>query len=591
MAMAPTTVTLVSRLEHHAAARQGCKGYILLGNGEQETGSRSFAQLDGRARAIASWLTRSGFTGKRVLLILRDGLEFIDALMGCFYAGVIPVPATVPRANRSASPLLAVATDAEVAGVLTGRDEKTYLKLAMADSLPHICWLCLDEVDGNGDDWSGHRIQPDDLALLQYTSGSTGTPKGVLVTHSNLMHNQAAIQLSMRLSQESLFVGWLPLFHDMGLIGNVMQSLYLGIPCVLMPAVAFLQKPLRWVMAISTYRATISGAPNFAYDLTVEKSSPEQRAALDLGCWEVAFNGSEPIRAETLDRFSKAFASAKFRCRSFYPCYGMAESTLFITGVTQGTAPKILPLESSFPAGRGCECDVEIANAGTRLVGCGYPEPSTQIAIVDPLSRLVVPEGTIGEIWVRGGSVAMGYYKKPVQTEETFQARLAFTGEGPFLRTGDLGFVCDQQLFVAGRIKDLIIIRGRNHYPQDLELTAECSNPLLAKNAGVAIGLEDGRKTTIAIIHELTREGWRKADRKSVAADIREAIAATHALHVGHVFLIRPGSLPRTTSGKIRRSACRSMAQAWVFDTAQSQTTWRDPQLEGARPQTETQVA
>jgi acyl-CoA synthetase (AMP-forming)/AMP-acid ligase II len=590
MAMAPTTVTLVGRLEHHAVARPVCKGYILLGNGEQETGSRSFAQLDRRARAIASWLRRTGFTGKRVLLIFRDGLEFIDALMGCFYAGVIPVPAAVPRANRSASPLLAIATDAEVAGILTGRDEQTYLKLVMANSLPHICWLCIDEVDGNGDDWSGHQTQPDDLALLQYTSGSTGAPKGVLVTHSNLMHNQAAIQLSMRLSQESLFVGWLPLFHDMGLIGNVMQSLYLGIPCVLMPAVAFLQKPLRWVMAISAYRATISGAPNFAYDLTVEKSSPEQRAALDLSCWEVAFNGSEPIRAETLDRFSKAFAAAKFRCRSFYPCYGMAENTLLITGVTQGTEPKILPLESSFPAGRGCEFDVEIANGGTRLVGCGYPEPSTQIAIVDPLSRLVVPDGTIGEIWVRGGSVAMGYYKNPVQTEETFQARLADTGEGPFLRTGDLGFVRDQQLFVAGRIKDLIIIRGRNHYPQDLEITAQCSNPLLAKNAGVAIGLEDGRKTTIAIIHELTREGWRKADRKSVAADIREAIAATHALHVGHVFLIKPGSLPRTTSGKIRRSACRSMAQAWLLDIAQSQTTWRDPQLEGLYPQTQTQV-
>lgn len=568
--MAPSTLTLVDRLEHHAATRPGSRAFVYLGNGEQETGGRSFAQVDARARAIAACLTHHGLAGKRVLLALRDGLEFIDALTGCFYAGVVPVPVAVPRARKSVSPLLAIATDADIAGVLTGAEEEAYLRPAMAESLPDLSWLCLEDVDEAGGGWSRRLIRPDDLALLQYTSGSTGAPKGVMVTHANIMHNQAAIQLSMRLSQETLFVGWLPLFHDMGLIGNVMQSLYLGVPCVLMPAVAFLHKPLRWVTAISAYKGTISGAPNFAYDLAVEKTLPEQREALDLSGWQVAFNGSEPVRPETIERFAAAFAPAGFRRRAFYPCYGMAESTLFIAGPAQGTEPKIVPLEPSLSAAAEGASGIDIAESGASLVGCGCAEPGTKIAIVDPASRRSVPAGSVGEIWVRGGSVAPGYFRKPAQTEETFQARLADTGEGPFLRTGDLGFVREQQLFIAGRIKDVIIVRGRNHYPQDLELTAGRSNPYLVKDGGVAIGLEDGRNTTIVIVHELTRDGWRKADCESVVADIREAVAANHGLHVGRVFLIKPARLPRTTSGKVRRSACRSMARNWLSRSAES---------------------
>jgi acyl-CoA synthetase (AMP-forming)/AMP-acid ligase II len=588
--MGSTTLTLVDRLEHHAMAQPGRNGFTYLENGERETGSRSFSHLDARARVIASWLTRNGYAGKHVLLLLRDGLEFIDALMGCLYAGVVPVPAVVPRPNRSLSTLLAIATDAEAAGAITKRDDEAYLKPAMAESLPHMSWLCLDEVDGNADEWSGRKIEPDDLALLQYTSGSTGTPKGVMVTHANVMHNLAAVQHSMRLSQESLFVGWLPLFHDMGLIGNMMQPLYLGIPCVLMPAVAFLQKPVRWVNAISTYRATVSGAPNFAFDLTVDKTSLEQRAGLDLRSWEVAFNGSEPVRAETIERFATAFAPAGFRRTSFYPCYGMAESTLFITGVSQGTEPTIFPFDSSASAAGDDQRD-QNANAGKKLVGCGYPAPGTQIAVVDPESRVTLPDGIVGEIWVGGGSVGAGYYKKPLQTKEMFQAHTADTGEGPFLRTGDLGFMRGGQVFITGRIKDIIIVRGRNHYPQDLEVTAECSNPMLAKGAGAAVGLEDDRQTTIAIIHELTREGWRRADRGAVTGDIREAIAAKHGLHVSRVVLIKPGSLPRTTSGKVRRSACLAMAQAETLHTGQSQTVLNVPQSEQVLLQTTTEVA
>ncbi len=459
---------------------------------------------------IASWLTRDGLAGKRVLLLLRDGLEFIDALMGCLYAGVVPIPAIVPRSNRSVSALLAIAADSELTGVLTGRNERAYLEPALTESLPHLSWLCLEDAQGKADEWSGCHIEADDLALLQYTSGSTGMPKGVMVTHANLMHNQAAIQHSMRLSQASLFVGWLPLYHDMDLIGNIMQPLYLGIPCVLMPAVAFLQKPLRWVKTISKYGATVSGAPNIAYDLCVDKTSPDQRAQLDLSSWEVAFNGSEAVRAETIEHFAAAFAPAGFRHTSFYPCYGMAESTLFVTGVPQGTEPMTALMDSAAAAKVKARCDTEYmnaANTATKLVGCGWPAPGTKVVIVDSHSRVALLDGAVGEIWVMGGSVAAGYYKNPAQTLNTFKAHLANTGEGPFLRTGDLGFVRDRQLFITGRMKDLIIVRGRNHYPQDLEATAQRSNPMLAKNGGAAVGLEDRRQTVIAIVHELNPRG------------------------------------------------------------------------------------
>jgi acyl-CoA synthetase (AMP-forming)/AMP-acid ligase II len=556
--------TLVDLLERHAWAQPGSRGYVFLRNGERESGSRSFAELDARARVVAAWLTRNGLAGARVLLLLRDSLEFVDALVGCFYAGAIVVPVAVPRQNKSVALLRAIAADVGAAGALTGREERAYLEPALAESLPRLRWLSIEDAAGDPAEWAVLAVVPEDLALVQYTSGSTGMPKGVMITHAHLMHNLSAIRHSMGLTQHSLFVGWLPLFHDMGLIGNLLQPLYLGIPCVLMPAIAFVQKPLRWLRAVSTYRATVSGGPNFAYDLCVDKTTPEQRTELDLRSWKVAFNGSEPVRADTIERFAAAFAPAGFRRASFFPCYGMAESTLFVTGAAQGGEPPILP-----PAQVADEpsADSENVNSAARLVGCGWSAPRTRVVIVDPESRLRLPESVVGEIWVGGDSVAAGYYKKPAETKETFEARIADTGEGPFLRTGDLGFVRGRQLVVTGRIKDLIIVRGRNHYPQDLEATAERSSPMLAKGGGAAVAWEDGSQPIIAIVHELTREGWRRADAAELTSDIREAIAAEHGLQVSRVLLIRPGGLPRTTSRKVRRSICRTMVRAGSFET------------------------
>ena len=558
--------TLVGVLAQHALDRPMAPAFSFLARGETETETRTFAELDRRARAIASWLCRDGMSGKLVLLLLADNTAFIDALLGCFYAGVVPVPAVVPRANRPTTSLEAVARDARVAAVVTARDAMAHLKPALIEALPNAAWYCLEEVDGDPSTWPGRRIAAEDLAFVQYTSGSTGAPKGVMVTHGNLMANEAAIQRAMGLSSETIFVGWLPLFHDMGLIGNVLQPLYLGVRCVLMPPVAFLQRPLRWLKAIDAYRGTISGAPNFAYDLCVDRISPEQRAEVDLSSWAVAFNGSEPVRAATIESFSQAFAVAGFKRKAFYPCYGMAETTLLAAGVEAGAEPEVLSLDHAALGLGAARRAADDADA-VQLVSCGRAAGDARIAIVDPDTRSNLPADAVGEIWIGGDSVAAGYYQRPAASEAAFGARLAATGDGPFLRTGDLGFLsADGQLFITGRIKDVLIVRGRKHYPQDLEATAQRSNRLLATGRGAAFALDEAL-ATIAIVQELTAEGWHHAVVEQVVCDVCEAIAREHGLRVARVALIKPGSLPRTSSGKVRRSTCRRMLEEGAFET------------------------
>jgi acyl-CoA synthetase (AMP-forming)/AMP-acid ligase II len=460
--------------------------------------------------------------------------------------------------------LPAIAADAQVEGVITSTIDQTHLKHELSEIIPHARWLCTDDMDDNAAGWGGRRISPDDIAFLQYTSGSTGTPKGVVITHANLMHNQRAIQSAMSLSEESLFVGWLPLFHDMGLIGNVMQSLYLGIGCVLMPPMAFLQKPVRWLKAISSYRATISGAPNFAFDLCVDKVTPEQQVGLDLESWSIAFNGSEPVRAETFERFVNAFRSIGLRASSCYPCYGMAEATLLVSGVTAGREPDVLEIDFDLLRLGAVKNASGAGGRSARLVSCGKPRLDVRVIIVDPELRQRCADDVIGEIWVAGGSVAAGYYNKPALTKKTFGAFLT-NGEGPFLRTGDLGFMRDGHLYITGRLKDVIIVRGRNYYPQDLESTACKSNPLLT-GIGAAVVIEKGGETSIVIVHEVKRQGFRTNELNAVAADVREAIAFEHGLRVSRVILVKPGAVPRTSSGKVRRSKCRELVENGSFD-------------------------
>lgn len=551
--------TLVELLSYRAQNQLEQKAYTFLQDGETEEVSLTYQELDQKARAIASHLQSLEASGERALLLYPPGLEFITAFLGCLYAGVIAVPAYPPRQNMNFLRLQAIVTDAQATVVLTTSALLANLvnQWAQNPELPTMHWLSTDDIDSNlSSDWQEPRLERDNLAFLQYTSGSTGTPKGVMISHGNLLSNERYINIGFGHTEKTIVVGWLPLFHDMGLIGNVLQPLYLGLPSILMSPVAFLQKPLRWLQAISRYKATTSGGPNFAYDLCVRKITPEERSRLDLSSWEVAFNGAEPVRPETLERFANYFAECGFRKEAFYPCYGMAETTLFVSGGLKTSPPVLYKLEAA--ALEENQVVAAESDEGTRtIVGCGRTWLDEKIAIVDPQSLTLCSPSQVGEIWVSGSSVAAGYWRRPEQTTETFQAYLSDTGEGPFLRTGDLGFLQDEELFVTGRLKDVIIVRGQNHYPQDIELTVQNSHPALRLNCGAAFTVEQKGQQRLVVVQEVERTSLRRLDIKEVVGNITEAVIDHHGLQVYATVLIKPGSIPKTSSGKIQRHACR----------------------------------
>jgi acyl-CoA synthetase (AMP-forming)/AMP-acid ligase II len=562
-------VTIVDTLEKHAESRFHETAFTYLPDGEVEGEKRSFGELDRHARAVAHRLALFGVSGRPVLLLVPELLKFIDAFIGSCYAGAIPVAAIVPKPNRSFDTIRAISADAGVAAAIVPSRAFGYLKAALPENLRDVPWLYLDEIDYSVEEPRRAAIKPDDIAFLQYTSGSTGIPKGVVVKHSQLMHNETVIMKAMGFHDRSVMVSWLPFYHDMGLIGSVLQPLHTGFHCVIIPPATFIQKPVRWLQAISKYRGTSAGAPSFAYDLCIARSKPEEIDQLDLSTWTVAYSGAEPVRADMIRRFTKVFAPAGFKASAFYPCYGLAECTLFATGIVAGSGAKILRVESE-------ALSQKIARTPTgdepviELVGCGVPGEGIEIVIVDPETRKILPDDVVGEIWISGASVAAGYYKKPELTEETFGAAPAGTSGKRFLRSGDLGFWHEGQVFIAGRIKDVIIIRGRNHYPQDLELTAQRTSPFLSIGAGAVVAIEKDGQVCIALVQEVTREGWRSADADELAAGVREAIATEHGLHVHEVALIKTGALPRTSSGKVRRSLCAQMLRAGEFEVLQT---------------------
>lgn len=559
--------TLVDLLGYRAQNQPQKMAFTFLRDGETEEVSLTYQELDQKARAIASCLQSLGTAGDtcsglglRALLLYPPGLEFISAFLGCLYAGVVAVPAYPPRPNMNLLRLQAIVTDAQATIVLTTKSLLANLESRLAENpeLATIPWLTTDNIDSNlSSDWQEVRLEKDTLAFLQYTSGSTGTPKGVMITHGNLLSNQRLIKTGFGNSEKTIGVSWLPLFHDMGLIGKVLQPLYLGIPSILMSPVTFLQKPVYWLQAISRYKATCSGGPNFAYDLCVRKITPEQRSGLDLSSWEVAFNAAEPVLAETLERFASYFAPCGFRREAFYPCYGMAESTLFVSGGVKKALPVLYQVQAAALEENRVVASTNSGEGTKTIVGCGRSWLDQKIVIVDPQSLTQCPDGKVGEIWVSGESVAVGYWHRPEQTQETFQAHLADTGEGPFLCTGDLGFLQDGELFVTGRLKDVIIIRGQNHYPQDIELTVQKSHPALRQNSGAAFTVDQKGQQRLVIVQEVERTYLRRLDIQEVVGNITEAVINNHGLQVYATVLIKPGSIPKTSSGKIQRHACR----------------------------------
>lgn len=550
--------TLVDLLRHRAEQQPDTRAYTFLDHEGKEEVSLSYDALDRRARAIATWLASVHEAGERALLVYPPGLEFIAGLFGCLYANVIAVPVYAPRANRGLDRLLAIIGDARPVVALTTNSVLTRIR-PLIEQIPQLKALEWKVAESAGDElaeaWRSPAIESRELALLQYTSGSTAHPKGVMLSHGNVLHNQRMIQEAFQQSEESVVAGWLPLFHDMGLIGNVLQPLFVGAHCVLMSPVAFLQRPLSWLEMISRWRATTSGGPNFAYDLCVRTISPEKREALDLRSWTVAFNGSEPVRGETLERFAEAFKVSGFRREAFYPCYGLAEATLFVSGKTMN-GPRIRAVH------RGALEQGHIAPAmsghpeARNLVSCGRARSNGRVAVVDPVSLAQCPPGQVGEIWVSGPSVAQGYWDQPDESRLTFQAFLT-AGQGPFLRTGDLGAISDGELYVTGRLKDLVIIRGRNHYPQDIEASVERSHPRLRPGCGAAFSIDVKGEERLVVVQELDR-AYQNPDTDQLTRAIRQRIAQEHELQAYAVVLIKAGTISKTSSGKIQRRACRS---------------------------------
>ncbi|MBL8148827.1 MAG: fatty acyl-AMP ligase [Blastocatellia bacterium] len=447
--------TLVALLQQKAEEHAEKVLYTFLADGEIEADKLTYGELALKSRAIAAVLQEQNAAGERALLVFPPGNDYIAAFFGCLYAGVIAVPVYPPGINQSLSRLQAIAFDARAKIALTTSDIVAQINSSQIKEAAAIKWIATDIISTEvASNWKLPSIDAETLAFLQYTSGSTSTPKGVMVTHGNLLHNQSLIKEAFGHSEKSVVAGWLPLYHDMGLIGNVLQPLYVGATCVLMSPISFLQKPLRWLKAISSYKATTSGGPNFSYELCVKKISEQDRQTLDLSSWQIAFNGAEPIRYETIERFAKAFAPSGFSKKAFFPCYGLAEATLFVTGNSYSPESGLRFVEKQ-PFENNLLIETLQNEDSYRLVGSG--KLATKILIVDPESRRVSSPNMVGEVWISGESVAKGYWKQEKETEETFRAFTEDTKEGPFLRTGDLGFLRDGELFVTGRIKDLII--------------------------------------------------------------------------------------------------------------------------------------
>ena len=500
--------TLIDLLCDRALHQPAQTAYTFLVDGETAAASVTYQALDRRARAIAAHLQSLYSMGDRALLLYPPGLDYIAAFFGCLYAGIVAVPAYPPRPNRSLARLQTLAADAQTSLALTTYStlSKIGRQFVQTPELNSLYWLTTDTIaEPLAQAWRQPKINSDTPAFLQYTSGSTATPKGVVITHKHLLHNLGLIHQRFEHTPDSRGVIWLPLYHDMGLIGGVLQPLYGGFPVTLMSPLMFLQSPLRWLQAISRYKATTSGGPNFAYGLCVRKITPEQRQSLDLSRWEVAFNGAEPVCHETMEQFATSFEECGFRREAFYPCYGMAEATLIISGGLKTTRPVCNTFQGKALAQNRVVLTEMDTDSSLRLVSCGQPLPDQQILIVHPERLIQCKEGEVGEIWVTGASVAQGYWNQPEETQRTFNAYLTDTQEGPFLRTGDLGFLIKGELFVTGRLKGLIIINGFNYYPQDIERTVEQSHPAIRPNccAAFSVGI-DGTERLI-VVAELER--------------------------------------------------------------------------------------
>lgn len=572
----PSAHTLVD-LMRRQAGRYGDKvafRFSYNGDGEDEV-QLTYRQLDLKARAIASMLRQQGAAGQRVLVFCRPGLDAIVGFFGCVYAGAVAVPVH----ERLAPRLSSVIPDARAGFAIAAPDTPLKVK-AMVDTLVALSngeplrWLSAAVPVAAADCWVAPDTDAGATAMVQYTSGSTTAPNGVVVTHANLMHNLGAIRESWPGDDEQIAVHWLPPHHDMGLIGGVLQTIYLGYTTVLMSPAAFMKRPMAWLEAISRNRATYTVAPNFAFEICVQRSTPEERAALDLSALAVVMNGAEPVRMETMRAFADAFAPAGFRLAAFWPVYGLAEATLLVTGGSDSPLPVVrhvdrVALESDRVADSAPDAPTTVT-----LVGCGKARGGQQLAIVDPETHRRCGTDEVGEIWVAGASVARGYLGNLEKTERTFAVHIAETGERPFLRTGDLGFLRDGELYITGRYKDLVVIGGANFYPNDIEVTVQGCHPAFSVGRSAAFAVTPELDATqLVVVQELD---WTvgEVELAQIVDAIQAALAAHHGIEADSVVLVRQRSIPITSSGKVQRGACRKL---FVDRGLQTVAEWHTP--------------
>lgn len=530
--------------------------------------SVSYRDLDDRARWIATNLLHHAEPGDRALMMYPSGLEFIEAFLGCLYAGIVAVPAYPPKKNRNAERILAIAQDCKPRLVLCTREIRKNLPDDFSFWAGSSAMLMTDELEKNqGSALPG--ISADQIAFLQYTSGSTAAPKGVIVTHKNIAANESLIQRYFAFDQSSVMVSWLPMFHDMGLIGGILAPLFVGFPTIVMAPNSFLREPFKWLQAISMYRATCTGSPNFGYELCVRKITSDQKKSLNLSSLTVAYNGAEPVRAETLKDFSRSFEECGFNPEAFFPCYGMAETTLLVSG-----GPPMRPTQTVSLNTESLEQHklVEEREIGQQIVSCGQVTPDLHVRIVGPDDCTECGADEVGEVWVHGPSVTQGYLGLPEETKATFHATLHGDPRN-WLRTGDYGFLRDGQLYITGRLKDLIIVRGRNIYPQDIEACVyECFG-LEAPNSVAAVQLPLSDGAGLGVISEATRQmyqksrDWRSKDDdahrfeqeqfRSQIRRLKQLVSQRFDVSLSYIAFVKPGKFPRTSSGKVMRSRCQ----------------------------------
>jgi len=552
--------TLVDLLRAMAETRPDSRAYVFLGQDGSETGSLTYGELDRKARAIAIRLESFSASEEPILLLCPPGLDYLAGFLGILYAGGIAIPAYPPALGKTLAHVQSIVRDAKprLALTVSAVAQKLAAKFSGIPEISGLERICTDSIGDESDAaaWSEPQIESGSLALLQYTSGSTANPRGVMVSHANLLHNEGLIQQAFQQTENSVIVSWLPPYHDMGLIGGLIQPLYTGALCVLMPPSSFLQRPVKWLRAISDYKATTSGGPNFAYEYCVRKISETEKAGLDLSTWTTAFNGAEPVRVETLDRFGAAFAGCGFRREAFFPCYGLAEATLFVTGGEIDRHSRLLKVQSDSLKHNKVKVTEQSHPGSISLISSGRSFGAQIVQIVNPETLKLCDSDQVGEIWISGSSVAAGYWGGGEESEKTFCATLAGMEGVNFLRTGDLGFLHENELYVCGRLKEMMILRGRNYYPQDIEHTVRGCGPDLSVAAAFSVDV-DGEERLVVVQEYEGRE--RDLNAEELFSSMQSAVAEYHEVRLYTAAIVRTGSVPRTTSGKIQRYKCRSL--------------------------------